>query len=117
MSDAAPPDACSALRALLRASHVGGPDELPAMVTAAGERLGASLSVLYLIDYEQQSLEPMMASGDSRPMESVDVDATLAGRAFTGVAQQLADGDDVRTVWTPVLDGTERLGVLQLQFP
>jgi serine phosphatase RsbU (regulator of sigma subunit) len=117
MRAAVPPDAYSALRVLLRASHVGGPDELPAMVTAAGEQLGASLSVLYLVDYEQQSLEPMMAPGDPRPAESVDVDATLAGRAFTGVAQQLADADDIRTVWTPVLDGTDRLGVLQLQFP
>src|SRR4051794_22678139 len=114
---AEPPDANSALRGLLRASHVGGPDELPAMVAAAGEQLGASLSVLYLIDYQQQSLEPVMAAGQSRPAESVDVDATLAGRAFTAVAQQVADADDVRTVWTPVLDGTDRLGVLQLQFP
>ena len=50
MKAAVPPDANSALRGLLRASHVGGPDELPAMVAAAGEHLGASLSVVYLID-------------------------------------------------------------------
>src|SRR4051794_5377151 len=117
MSAAVPPDAYSALRALLRASHVGGPDELPVMVAAAGQQLGASLSVLYLIDYEQQSLEPLLASGDSRPAESVDVEVTLAGRAFASVAQQVAAADEVRTVWTPVLDGTDRLGVLQLQFP
>jgi len=117
MRAAGPPGACSALRALLRASHVGGPDELPAMVAAAGEHLGANLSVLYVIDYEQQSLEPLIAPGELRPVESVDVDATLAGRAFTVVAQQVAEADDGQTVWTPVLDGTDRLGVLQLQFP
>src|SRR4051812_22757910 len=86
------------------------------MVAAAGKHLGASLSVLYLIDYEQQSLEPLIGPGAPRPVESVDVDATLAGRAFTLVAQQLAEADDGRTVWTPVLDGTDRLGVLQLVF-
>src|SRR4051794_34113481 len=117
MRAAGAPDACSALRGLLRASHVGGPDELPAMVAAAGEHLDANLSVLYVIDYEQQSLEPLIAPGELRPVESVDVDATLAGRAFTLVAQQVAEADDGRTVWTPVLDGTDRLGVLQLQFP
>src|SRR4051794_2824243 len=114
---AAVPDPCSALRGLLRSSHIGGPDALPSMVTAAGEQLGASLSVLYLIDYDQQSLEPFTAPGDPRPAESAEVDATLAGRAFTNVAQQVADAGDVRTVWTPVLDGTDRLGVLLLHFP
>src|SRR5947209_784664 len=59
----------------------------------------------------------MMAARDSRPAESFDVEATLAGRAFTGVAQQVADAEEGRTVWTPVLDGTDRLGVLRLQFP
>src|SRR3954470_20203584 len=97
MRAAGAPDACSALRGLLRASHVGGPDELPAMVAAAGEHLGANLSVLYLVDYDQQSLEPLIAPGDPRPAESMDIDATLAGRAFTGVAQQLAEAGDVRT--------------------
>src|SRR4051812_826052 len=114
---AAVPDPCSALRGLLRSSHIGGPDALPSMVTAAGEQPGASLSVLSLIDYDQQSLEPFTAPGEPRPAESAEVDATLAGRAFTNVTQQLADAGAVRTVWTPVLDGTDRLGVLLLQFP
>src|SRR4051794_36058016 len=70
-----PPDPCSALRWLLRTSHIGGPDELPAMVGAAGEHLGASLSVLYLIDYDQQSLQPLLAPGDPRPAEPMDVEA------------------------------------------
>src|SRR4051812_14522835 len=117
MTAAGPPDPCSALRWLLRTSHIGGPDELPAMVAAAGEHLGASLSMLYLVDYDQQSLEPLLAPGDPRPPEPMDIDATLAGRAFAGVAQQLADAGDSRSVWTPVLDGTDRLGVLLLQFP
>src|SRR3954454_16709758 len=117
MTAAGPPDPCSALRWLLRTSHIGGPDELPAMVGAAGAHLGASLSVLYLIDYDQQSLQPLLAPGDPRPAEPMDVEATLAGRAFSGVAQQLADGGHGRSVWTAVLGGTDRLGVLLLQFP
>src|SRR3954453_1389217 len=117
MTATGPPDRCWELRWLLQTSHVGGPDEVPTMGAAAGEPLGASLSMLYLVDYDQQSLEPLLAPGDPRPPEPMDIDATLAGRAFAGVAQQFADAGDFRMVWTPVLDGTDRLGVLLLQFP
>src|SRR4051794_40114635 len=117
MTAAMPPDPYSALRTVLRASHLSGPDDLPAMVEAAGSQLGADLSVVYLIDYEQQSLMPLNAPDDPQPAEPVEVDATVAGRAFAGVVQQTVDSGEVRTLWTPVLNGTERLGVLQLQFP
>src|SRR3954454_25078754 len=82
MTSASPPDAYAALRAVLRASHLGGPDDLPAMVETAGSELGADLSLVYLIDYEQQSLMPLNAPDDPQPAEPVEVDATVAGRAF-----------------------------------
>ena len=52
----------------------------------------------------------------------VDVDVplvisgTLAGRAYSEVAQQISTGGPGVRVWTPLLDGTERLGVLRLDF-
>src|SRR3954447_3050853 len=117
MTAAMPPDPYSALRTVLRASHLSGPDDLPAMVEAAGSQLGADLSVVYLIDYEQQSLMPLNAPDDPQPAEPVEVDATVAGRAFAAIAQQTVDADEGQIVWTPILNGTERLGVLQLKFP
>jgi serine phosphatase RsbU (regulator of sigma subunit) len=116
MTAADPPDACGALRAVLRASHLAGPDELPAMVMAAGQQLGAQLAVLFLIDYHQQLLVPLTATGDSQPAEPADVDGTLAGRAFSDIAHQVAGVNEAPVLWTPVLDGTDRVGVLQLQF-
>jgi serine phosphatase RsbU (regulator of sigma subunit) len=109
----------AALQSLLRSSHLAGPDDLPALVATAGGHLGADLAVVYLADYEQISLVPLqpgpaLLEGDGPWNDSrLDIEGTLAGRSFTDVQQRTSD----TTVWTPVLDGTERLGVLQLDFP
>jgi hypothetical protein len=116
MSAAEPAGACVALRELLRASHLGSPDDLPAMVSAAGRHLGAQLAALYVIDYQQLTLVPLNEPHDPDPTQPIDVDGTLAGRAFADVSQQVGGGGEAPTLWTPVLDGTDRLGVLQLHF-
>jgi stage II sporulation SpoE-like protein len=113
----------AALQFLLRSSHLAGPDDLPELVSTAGEHLGAVLAVVYVPDYEQISLVPLRfgklcthSDGESSGESSggrLDIESTLAGRAFADVQQRCRD----TTVWTPVLDGTERLGVLQLEFP
>lgn len=125
----------AALRVLLRSSHLAGPDDLPALVGSAGGELGAARAVLYLVDYDQVLLLPLPAGGRvgaastsegevAPAVETHDHDAdgplvissTLAGRAYTESAQQTTTGGPPSTVWAPVLDGTERLGVLRLDF-
>ena len=44
------------------------------------------------------------------------VEGTLAGRAFSDLAQHVTTTGAGRALWTPLLDGTERLGVLQLEI-
>ena len=116
--------ALAAMRELLR-SHLAGPSDLPRMVEAAGSLLGATLSRLYLADYDQVLLVPLTVSATGEPdVPAVDdpgpipIDGTLAGLAFSGIAQHVTtpDGGPV-TRWTPVLDCTERLGVLELELP
>src|SRR4051812_34101107 len=51
------------LQVLLRSSHLAGPDDLPALVSAAGEQLGAARAVLYLADYDQLLLVPLAPTG------------------------------------------------------
>ena len=107
----------AALRVLLRSTHLAGPDDLPALVTAAGDALGVERAVLYLVDYDQVLLVPLVApqaAGDVP--QAVPVEGTLAGRAFSDVAQHVTTAGEGRALWTPVLNGTERLGVLQLEL-
>jgi len=107
----------AALRVLLRATHLSGPDDLPALVAAAGEALGAQRAVLYLVDRDQVQLVPLVAAdalGDVP--QAVPVEGTLAGRAFSDTAQHVTTTGQGRGLWTPLLDGTERLGVLQLEI-
>jgi hypothetical protein len=112
-------DALAALRALLRPSHLAGADDVPGLVTGAGARLGAVASRLYLVDYDQILLVPFVgttAQADER-IGAVKIDGTLAGRAYSEVSQQLGAAARGATLWCPVLDGTDRVGVLQLEFP
>ncbi|MFL6240240.1 MAG: PP2C family protein-serine/threonine phosphatase [Actinomycetes bacterium] len=109
------PPLLAALDALLEASHLSAPEHLPAMTAHAGRLLGADHALLFLVDYEQSLLVPFAESEGSA--EAVSIDGTLAGRSYIDVTPHVTDSGALKTVWTPLLDGTERLGVLQLQFP
>jgi serine phosphatase RsbU (regulator of sigma subunit) len=106
--------ALAALRAVLRPSHVLPPDDIGLIVHDCGRELGARIGIVYVADYDQVQLTPVCKPDAAAP---VAIEGTIAGRAFTDVVQTTATGDDSITLWTPVLDGTERVGVLQLVFP
>jgi serine phosphatase RsbU (regulator of sigma subunit) len=100
---------------LLRASHLTGADDLAALAEAAGSELGAVRSVVYVIDYDQVLLVPLTSPPAVAGPESLPVGNCMAGRAFTDVEQQAGPGGEA-TLWTPILDGTDRVGVLQTTF-
>lgn len=101
---------------LLRRAHLCRPDELVDVVAdVAAAALGASDVVVYLANLEQTALVPV--PGESSPARDPQpVDGTLAGRAFTSTAvlSTPADAPGRRRVWLPMLDGTDRLGTLEL---
>jgi serine phosphatase RsbU (regulator of sigma subunit) len=99
---------------LLDVSHDLAPDELVAAVARAGGAVDAEDVAIYLVDYGQTLLVPLPDGTDRTPLE---VDATLAGRAFAAIAVQEADTAAGRRLWLPLLDGAERLGVLGLTLP
>lgn len=107
--------ALRAFRMLLRASHLSGADDLAALVEAAGSELGAARSVIYVIDYDQVLLVPLTSPPAAEGPEPLAVSNSLAGRAFAAVEQQVGSVGDA-TLWTPILDGTDRVGVLQTTF-
>ncbi|SUE31251.1 two component system response regulator [Nocardia farcinica] len=101
----------SALVELLEGAHGAPPERLPALAAAAGRALGVHIE-MYLIDYGQRRLlradEP---GGDS----GYDIDTTLPGRAFRFVQTLPSYAPDLPRLWMPLLDGNERVGVLDIQ--
>jgi serine/threonine protein phosphatase PrpC len=104
-------------QALLAASRLTVPDELPSLVEQHAGRLGATSAVVLLADLDQHVLVPLRTEGGAQ-FPAAAIDATVPGRAYRAleVVDTVEEGGD-RTVWLPLLDGGERLGVLQLVFP
>ncbi|WP_152188605.1 PP2C family protein-serine/threonine phosphatase [Georgenia satyanarayanai] len=103
----------AALTELLRATHEGAPDELPAAVDRAAAHLGVTC-VVHLADYAKETLAPMPGpSGRGGP--TLGIGSTLAGRAYQLVTTQHGAGTDGRArLWVPIIDGADRLGVLEV---
>ncbi|MFN2506755.1 MAG: PP2C family protein-serine/threonine phosphatase [Acidimicrobiales bacterium] len=101
---------------LVDASHLVVPDDVPVLLVQHARALGADDAALYLVDYEQRVLVPV-PNPDSSAREEVVIDTTLAGWCYrTLEIQTTAAEEGGLRVWAPVLDGVERLGVLELAF-
>ena len=101
---------------LVQASHLVVPDDVAALIVEHARGLGAEDAALYLVDYEQRVLAPVPNSAGPERQE-VLIDATLAGWCYRTLdIQQTTDEDGRGRMWVPVLDGVERLGVLELAF-
>jgi serine/threonine protein phosphatase PrpC len=106
-----------ALATLLRKAHLAGDYDLPELFEEYGAALGVEPALVYLADLQQRVLVPFVSPegpGRDEQVDSLAIDSTLAGRAFQHLqvlTQPSDDGTGTR-VWLPLLDGTERLGVL-----
>jgi Stage II sporulation protein E (SpoIIE) len=105
------------LQAVLRRSHLSAASEIGTVVAEEARAIGAEALVLYVIDYEQKLLVPVPAS-DAAGREPLSVQGTVAGRAYGSgsIVEMDADGGRGLRLWLPLLDGTERLGVMELTF-
>jgi Stage II sporulation protein E (SpoIIE) len=102
---------------LLRRTHLGGPSEMAAVIAEPARRIGARDVVLYLIDYEQRLLVPVAGAQD-QDGAPLSVAGTVAGRAFSTTSILRSSWEEARgqRLWLPLLDGTERLGVIGMSF-
>ncbi len=107
---------------LLSRSHVLAPAEVAEALEQLARPLGVSAARVYLADLQQHQLTPLPA-GAGQGAGTLPIDSTLAGRAYQTLTVQLGPvrGIDVGDsagesyqVWIPLVDGTERLGVLSL---
>jgi len=104
---------------LLRRAALTPPDLLAADVANALHDAGGNHLVLYVVDYEQETLQPVALASDllvERP-KGVNIEGTMAGRAFQTQHVLSAETAEGWRVWAPVRERAERIGVLELGFP
>jgi hypothetical protein len=99
---------------LLRASHLAVPDSLADLVASHVRRLGVHRSAIYLADLQQVRLTPL-PDNQGRDRKPLEIDTTLAGLSYRTMSVRVSDADQEQLqVWMPLVDGTERLGVLEV---
>ena len=107
-------DALRMLEGVLAESHLSTEDEVGVMLAEHGRMIGADNVVLYLADYDQRFLVPLPSP--LRTVGRLDIDATVGGWCFRNVNMRTVPSDGGTRVWVPVVDGSERLGVLEVHF-
>jgi hypothetical protein len=112
MSQTLPVGVTGVIRSLRMAAAVAGPEELPGLLRRAAAAVGAVDIVVYLADYPQVQLVPLPSGSGA----GLSIDATLAGRAYTSLEVQHAPEHPDR-LWVPLVDGCERLGVVEFRSP
>jgi Stage II sporulation protein E (SpoIIE) len=101
---------------LLERSHLVPPEGIAAVIVEAARPLGVDAARIYLADLQQRNLRAVLGNGD-HPPEVVPIDSTPAGRAYrtTSIHHSPAGSSaGAWRVWIPLIDGTERLGVIEL---
>jgi Stage II sporulation protein E (SpoIIE) len=98
---------------LLRQSHLMPPGRMAAALAEAARPLGVTGAQVYLADLQQRHLAPL-AAGDGQDPGVLRIDSTMAGRAYQTLTIQSARAGAGHQLWIPLVDGTERLGVLAL---
>lgn len=103
---------------VLRRTHLSAAADLAALVAEEARLIGARSCVLYLVDPEETALMPVPAP-DAEGRGALAVQGTVAGRSYmaSSIVEVPADDDgDGHRLWLPLLDGTERLGTMELGF-
>ncbi len=105
------------LTPLLR-STLAQPEAVTAAIESVGVGLGVSDVVVYLVDFGQSILEPLGNQGPHAELpHSEEVASTMAGRAFLAQTPVMAERPDGIRLWVPILEGSDRSGVLAVTLP
>jgi hypothetical protein len=102
-----------ALTEMYRIAHVVPPASVVDVVQVACDLVGARSGRLYVADYGLRSLREFGPDGPIGP--SIVIEGTLAGRVFAD-GEMLASGSDPTVLRVPLIDGTERIGIVEFDF-
>lgn len=102
---------------LLRSTSCLASDDLAPLLRAEAKACGFGDATMFLADYEQLALIPVCPLPDEAFAQ--DIDTTLAGRAFQVERPVYGPSDEAGagSLWLPLIDSAERLGVLCLRSP
>src|SRR5207245_499840 len=101
---------------VLSATHLSRPSDIGDELVRDIQLLGATDVVFYVPDYAQEVLIPVPAESSPKRDEH-SIEGTMLGRAYTtmSILQAPTTPPSERArVWMPLLDGTDRLGALEL---
>ncbi|MFI6208380.1 PP2C family protein-serine/threonine phosphatase [Streptomyces sp. NPDC051041] len=106
------------LSGLLADSHLTPVELLPARASENAAAAGFPRVLIYLADLQRRVLRLLAAEGAGAEEDDrqLSVQGTVAGRAFQHgqILPAGPAGEEGRDWWVPLLDGTERLGVLRV---
>jgi serine phosphatase RsbU (regulator of sigma subunit) len=109
-----------ATRALLHAAHRIEPDRLAELAASVASRCGVVRLAIWVADHEERALVHLSDPGDDgeqgTEVATIDIDGTMAGRAFTASEPVEAARDGGPTLWLPLMDGVDRIGVLEVDI-
>jgi hypothetical protein len=114
---AAPAQVLRMLRGVLYDGHLAGLEQLPRLVSRHAAVAGLEGATIYLADLREQVLRELTGQGLDAAAggRELRVDGTLPGRVFrlSRTLTSSAGRAGMRRYWVPLLDGAQRLGVLQ----
>ncbi|MEU4221240.1 PP2C family protein-serine/threonine phosphatase [Actinoplanes sp. NPDC026623] len=99
---------------VLERSHLFQPDELATVLDAEMGRLGCRTRI-FLADAEQRALR-MIPQHGVPTVEPFTVDDSLPGEVFRLVRMRPATDDEDPALWVPMVNGTDRIGVIEFHF-
>lgn len=95
---------------LVRSVHACGPIEVLEAADRYGTAIGLGKITVHLVDLQQHLLVPLTGG----PI--LDIDTTVAGEAYRHDIMRLAEGGgDELSLWLPLKDGADRIGVLHIR--
>lgn len=114
-----PVELATVFERVLAATHLSRPSDVGTELARDVQLLGARDVVFYVPDYAQEVLIPVPA--ESSPEREVhSVDGTMLGRAYTSTSilqAPTSPPSDRLRVWMPLLDGTDRVGAVEMTLP
>ncbi|MFE1147249.1 PP2C family protein-serine/threonine phosphatase [Streptomyces albidoflavus] len=104
------------LAGLLADSHLMALELLPAKASEHAAQVGFTQVLIYLADLQREVLRPLTGDRDAAYEAELPVDGSVAGRAYQygTITAGAPTGSGEHHWWVPLLDGTERLGVLRI---